>query len=101
SVDHRALHSFPTRRSSDLIWCTVWSQRVSDFSCEPICFVRLSAPVAVKPPSSGHVFETRSHIGIVPTNPLPIIEAKEMAELGFRSEEHTSELQSPYDLVCR
>src|SRR5437867_7915561 len=28
-------------------------------------------------------------------------EAERALEEGFRSEEHTSELQSPYDLVCR
>src|SRR5437867_11843610 len=55
---HRYLHSFPTRRSSDLI--------ISWMFCAPFC-------------GSCVPFTVSSQ----------------------RSEEHTSELQSPYDLVCR
>src|SRR5437867_12326467 len=58
SADHRDLHSFPTRRSSDLF--------------EETLEVLLGAW----------------------TN-------ERFAYRGRRSEEHTSELQSPYDLVCR
>src|SRR5437868_7163427 len=71
--DHRHLHSFPTRRSSDLSpppimvmapFC-VWSPRVA-----------ISALVAT------------ANAGISATPRV-------------RSEEHTSELQSRFDLVCR
>src|SRR5438132_7327548 len=59
---HRDLHSFPTRRSSDLL------QRVA----------RASGGAVVSPASLGSVVERLR-----------------------RSEEHTSELQSHSDLVCR
>src|SRR5438552_5465293 len=60
SVDHRDLHSFPTRRSSDL---TTSPSRSSSPTWSSSC-ARFSRPAA-------------------------------------RSEEHTSELQSPDHLVCR
>src|SRR5436190_23864734 len=73
---HRALHSFPTRRSSDLSAClltrpdpgTTIARRTFDATLRP------RATVAA---------ERRSSIR------------------EFRSEEHTSELQSHSDLVCR
>src|SRR5437867_13422894 len=61
---HRDLHSFPTRRSSDL---TAESRR------HGIEIIRETVGARVE----------LCAVGIV------------------RSEEHTSELQSPYDLVCR
>src|SRR5437879_11321635 len=66
--DVRALHSFPTRRSSDLL---------------------------VGPAS--HPLQRRAPSGAqdLPRGELP------GAELPVRSEEHTSELQSPMYLVCR
>src|SRR5688500_19185774 len=71
---HRSLHSFPTRRSSDL--------RV----------LRAAAltPVRVAPlPELEH-----------PNVRLPR-PTRALAGLAVRSEEHTSELQSPCNLVCR
>src|SRR5207248_10970310 len=61
SGDHRDLHSFPTRRSSDLPRTSV------------------------------------SRLLICPNAPSAV----EIICEATRSEEHTSELQSPYDLVCR
>src|SRR5437868_12956129 len=66
-VDHRDLHSFPTRRSSDLV--------LTDCSTE----VAKGEVVVVCGPSGSGKSTT--------TSP--------------RSEEHTSELQSRFDLVCR
>src|SRR5437868_10428567 len=65
--DHRHLHSFPTRRSSDLSTASRrWSGRTRGCCC--------AGPSSVWRNSS----------------------------LAFvRSEEHTSELQSRFDLVCR
>src|SRR5437867_10484390 len=60
SGNHRDLHSFPTRRSSDLVSC---------------------------PGSPGPGIVWVFHAGF--------------PSRASRSEEHTSELQSPYDLVCR
>src|SRR5437867_12983906 len=61
--DHRDLHSFPTRRSSDLISALL--------------------PVILGPSTA----EAGKNAG--------------SRKAQIRSEEHTSELQSPYDLVCR
>src|SRR5690606_41981590 len=78
--DHRNLHSFPTRRSSDLSRCQCTKQ------------------------------EQRSTIGRVPlTNKGPGVQALQGSNRTHwrqtarrtRSEEHTSELQSRENLVCR
>src|SRR5438034_8432976 len=63
-VDHRDLHSFPTRRSSDLV-------------------IRPASPTRE---SISSARERAGRCSIPPIN---------------RSEEHTSELQSHSDLVCR
>src|SRR5207248_10045240 len=73
SPAHRALHSFPTRRSSDL---GLASSRGAS-SSEASMFIP-----RVKPSAASFSLISLSDF-------LP------------RSEEHTSELQSPYDLVCR
>src|SRR5437867_7170227 len=70
--DHRELHSFPTRRSSDLFAPS------------------LNVTVPVGTPTAGATALTV----VLNVTVCPRVE-------GFRSEEHTSELQSPYDLVCR
>src|SRR5690349_22146972 len=66
-VDHRDLHSFPTRRSSDLV-CQSNTLRF---------FHNLGKP-------------RRDHTQLLGNR-----------QLKTRSEEHTSELQSRRDLVCR
>src|SRR5207248_11581452 len=72
-----ALHSFPTRRSSDL-------------SGEGIIFAfqndGLIPAAAVRPRG---------------LDPDVIYDVTTQEGESVRSEEHTSELQSPYDLVCR
>src|SRR5207248_10445317 len=76
--DHRDLHSFPTRRSSDLAWPS--ATKMSPFGAVTTSFGSVSAaggsPATPALPSVSNTFPSRS-------------------------EEHTSELQSPYDLVCR
>src|SRR5437867_7663467 len=67
---HRDLHSFPTRRSSDLDE----RDRIVLVARDEGRDVREEEPV-------GH--------------------RRRRWPTGSRSEEHTSELQSPYDLVCR
>src|SRR5207248_7064366 len=75
SGPHRDLHSFPTRRSSDLLWLGPAPQR----------------------PFNPNRFHYQWHwnwdygTGELGNNGIHAL----------RSEEHTSELQSPYDLVCR
>src|SRR5699024_12351137 len=67
--DHPDLHSFPTRRSSDLSQCA-------------------------RTPTGGH---TEIATNLANLDELHLTEA-----IGtLRSEEHTSELQSRFDLVCR
>src|SRR5699024_12579340 len=80
-----ALHSFPTRRSSDL--GTVPGNHV----------------VMVGAASKGIIQRDFQHNATVyksayAKNPFDNVTEEELAE---RSEEHTSELQSRFDLVCR
>src|SRR5437867_13218209 len=75
---HRALHSFPTRRSSDL----------SLFTGE----VRTATGDVNGDGFEDTILLTGPGIGL-----MAVVSGKD----GSRSEEHTSELQSPYDLVCR
>src|SRR5690348_17907663 len=73
---HRDLHSFPTRRSSDL------STSASCSSCR-------SRTAGTRP---GNCSEST-----VPAS----ASLRELSTPSSRSEEHTSELQSPVQLVCR
>src|SRR5207248_9341031 len=74
-VAHRDLHSFPTRRSSDL-----------ELVQQPLEVLGIARARA----SSRRAMRTRARA--IPRTSRP---------KSSRSEEHTSELQSPYDLVCR
>src|SRR5207248_10253887 len=81
---HRHLHSFPTRRSSDLCWHT-------------------QARTTFNQPAACRRFY---HWTLIPVD---YAQRSRLSRLALdcnsgrppRSEEHTSELQSPYDLVCR
>src|SRR5205807_8648843 len=84
---HRDLHSFPTRRSSDLVFVMLTDGqfrpgfervRINEYSA--IHDVRLPEHAA----SHGQGRDDQQSNGY-----------------GLRSEEHTSELQSPCNLVCR
>src|SRR5206468_13081649 len=97
SVAHRALHSFPTRRSSDLARsnCPLLLRVLDDFSIASMPLPRgqslmthriISDAVGAK--------KMRLRLPAPPQN-RRCIQAKK------RSEEHTSELQSRSDLVCR
>src|SRR5437867_6341865 len=81
-LPHRYLHSFPTRRSSDLI--------------APYA-VLSNAVLNIRHEYAGWLPRAIVNAGL---NHLPAVLNVEPGELD-RSEEHTSELQSPYDLVCR
>src|SRR5687768_18140805 len=76
--DHRDLHSFPTRRSSDLTKASA-APRTSEYSCTPVNTMR-----------------GRTRLGVATSEP-----AARRVATGARSEEHTSELQSRLHLVCR
>src|SRR5205807_6030492 len=98
---HRALHSFPTRRSSDL-------DLLLDFAnCET-----WRAPAWPKVPSHAALRGTcaalaRRAAAESPTDSLAraVFAVDDTPRIsrpaGGRSEEHTSELQSPCNLVCR
>src|SRR5690606_42111506 len=81
---HRALHSFPTRRSSDLhviITYMLVKQSVDQFLLTQSCVY--------------------AGIYVNLTNKRMSIVGLLFDQLGARSEEHTSELQSRENLVCR
>src|SRR5437868_9710931 len=81
---HRHLHSFPTRRSSDLASRDFRCGRNGKDWCVGIQAVRGEADRKVGDPN-----ESRQSC------------ASSRNSGGSRSEEHTSELQSRFDLVCR
>src|SRR5207248_11721368 len=78
--DLRDLHSFPTRRSSDLhaVWNVVRDLRPRF----PVIRGLIGERIAIV-----HLMEIHRDVC--------------RSRVVARSEEHTSELQSPYDLVCR
>src|SRR5207248_11355777 len=87
SLDLRYLHSFPTRRSSDLN--PIGQQlRLNDAVGEVIGVVGDVHMKSVADPAERVVY-------------VPLSQGGRFAVFAVRSEEHTSELQSPYDLVCR
>src|SRR5205807_9101518 len=79
---HPALHSFPTRRSSDL-----------DASCQQLLTERLQA--------LGFACETVVSGDVTNLWAIKRGSGGPTLALAGRSEEHTSELQSPCNLVCR
>src|SRR5207248_10797591 len=89
-LPHRHLHSFPTRRSSDLALQMVPGLEV----------VRID--------ENKWAIGSRGFNGRFDNKLLVLIDGRSVYTPLFsgvywnvRSEEHTSELQSPYDLVCR
>src|SRR5687767_15596803 len=84
--DHRDLHSFPTRRSSDLNGC--YERRAS-----AIIFSRLY--------SRHRIHCTVGRLERLVRSSPPLTAARPGKRKRVRSEEHTSELQSLAYLVCR
>src|SRR5699024_11663421 len=99
--DHAALPSFPTRRSSDLVGSGVATVRRGDRVVLPFnvacgfcgnCRTGKSAfCLTVNPPGAGGAY---GYVGMGPYT------GGQAEYLRVRSEEHTSELQSRFDLVC-
>src|SRR5207248_7851267 len=83
------LHSFPTRRSSDLNLDSLGRQ-LHDASNSVENLAELV---------TGSTEEARQFTASCQHDPREA--CSEYSLLPLRSEEHTSELQSPYDLVCR
>src|SRR5699024_12786928 len=92
--DRRCLHSFPTRRSSDL------------FSGEDAYFL-FSGPFHKKQIMTFLTFQTflqsilLSFFALIFFIGMNMGISVDFGFIGLRSEEHTSELQSRFDLVCR
>src|SRR5699024_11877613 len=98
-IAHRHLPSFPTRRSSDLI--------------APAVAIPFNAPPTPKPPpttlpllaflSARYSSLALCSLTISSYFSVTVSNARELSKNSrhFRSEEHTSELQSRFDLVCR
>src|SRR5699024_12052853 len=99
SLPHLYLHSFPTRRSSDLVSLGLLPTN----PCPPRCCLQLTHST----------FQTKSFLGIKVLSHLKIVctlfltLSIDLLDIilynvhKLRSEEHTSELQSRFDLVCR
>src|SRR5205823_8728031 len=95
SACYRALHSFPTRRSSDLLY-----RWVSPYSCQSVLWFRRQRPTFL----TSRITEQRGRRRTTPGPPFkrPSTPAPKLAAASStRSEEHTSELQSLAYLVCR
>src|SRR5699024_12126376 len=88
----RDLRSFPTRRSSDL--CT-FGRRISRSSSSERIGVSVSRLIRM---SAISALSYPNELAL----PLKFFSKSEILDLSAsRSEEHTSELQSRFDLVCR
>src|SRR5204863_7487293 len=97
--DHRALHSFPTRRSSDLLHAP---ERQTDPSLLDV-LLREDAVLPRLLHLGAHVEQraARHRIALADGPVCEVAEGEGTFGAERRSEEHTSELQSRRDLVCR
>src|SRR5699024_11770768 len=93
----RPADAFPTRRSSDLI--------KKESSCALLSNKALVEPSAIAHPFISEAFAKFWLISVARPDP-PVMELTKNGALSglfknARSEEHTSELQSRFDIVCR
>src|SRR5205085_10405058 len=93
--DHiRALHSFPTRRSSDLTGWMYWTSNIVYF---PGLLFYAASNSAYVIPRYAYLKDSKSYIVVFSLIGLLVA----LTQADERSEEHTSELQSQSNLVCR
>src|SRR5207248_11334884 len=99
SPDHSHLPSFPTRRSSDLLNPGVGFvlMTVLTLTTGSVFIMWLGEQITER--GIGNGMSLLIFAGIVVGLPRGVYDLWQKART--RSEEHTSELQSPYDLVCR
>src|SRR5690606_39901936 len=94
SISPRFLHSFPTRRSSDLDLIAAYTLNYLEEALGIVEAARQTQmPVAIS-----FTVETD---GRLPTGQTLREAIEQVDHLSNRSEEHTSELQSRENLVCR
>src|SRR5699024_11470686 len=91
SVPHLTLHTFPTRRSSDL--CFSFQHHSTNSSIDSKCTFISSPPCKIL--SNPYLVSYRF------SAPFPGLVCVDRSQSDCRSEDHTSELQSRFDLVCR
>src|SRR5207248_8785481 len=97
----RALRSFPTRRSSDLLGAAAIAPPALIKPAADRPDVEIVA-VAARDITRAGSFASKHRVGRVHDSYDALLAAPDIdAIYNPRSEEHTSELQSPYDLVCR
>src|SRR5699024_12403723 len=91
------LHSSPTRRSSDLLFVIKWPTLRTNMSTRPdnVTFSPFG-PVYSRSGFNVRVTSFPPFSNLALRSPL-----FSPSQLRYRSEEHTSELQSRFDLVCR
>src|SRR5699024_12416687 len=85
---HRDRHSFPTRRSSDLAW---------DSGAMFLALVGVSVPSFIM----GALLQYFLALKLGQATGVQVFSIERRYRHTYRSEEHTSELQSRFDLVCR
>src|SRR5207249_10230234 len=91
-----ALPSFPTRRSSDLSpplpasAAAAWNTSVVKAGTASTALL-----------SAARSCKCRISVASSPLAPRCRVRTRQVSALSLRSEEHTSELQSRFDLVCR
>src|SRR5690606_41203368 len=100
-VDRLALHSFPTRRSSDLAGVLALTKCLA---LELAPYVQVNALLPgftltqdVIERFGLHDLEARRRL----VESIPLGRLADVEDIAKRSEEHTSELQSRENLVCR
>src|SRR5690606_42121240 len=92
SGSHRPLHSFPTRRSSDLVLLK------NERDLLPLAADVSLAVIGPLADSEADMIGSWSAAGEREERPVTLLEG---IRARVRSEEHTSELQSRENLVCR
>src|SRR5207249_11719992 len=98
SAAPRALHSFPTRRSSDLAALEAMARG------KPVVATQVGGiPEIIQPGVTGLLVPPGNDATLAQAIASLLANPTTAAEMGrnARSEEHTSELQSRFDLVCR
>src|SRR5699024_12701219 len=90
----RDLHSFPTRRSSDL--SRIRTELSAAPNTPPVMSLKISRSAPLR-----RAFCCASSRAPTPSAPVSAAKPTIAGRVAPRSEEHTSELQSRFDLVCR